>query len=855
MVELSDTQVAASLLGLNSGLCSDKFCGVDVTRFMKFIANKKTAGALEVEEETDDEWSEEDSDDDDESMADFIVGDDSEDDGPSDRAAFEMDAMLKEKEEKVTLAALAAAAKDEGRTAILPGDGSDDDEDEAERDESFDCPFELNAEKSPFGPGTVYTTREDVHHSITYPEKYFNRGEELKELTLDEYLRLVRIERIKDEDEDEEDDEKAPKKPGKRGRKSNGRFRFADGFALKHSHVQVLRSKHCTLKFSTSPPRHPGPEPPANEEKKHEAWRKRANAYAFYYLTLFRPERNNFQAAKQWSNEEKYDWETFKEHIKKLKNSELQINKLRLERMECVAHSWKSKVKNRKMLADRRGEDRDMWHKDQQAEYKKSLEQDDGAERKFDEFFEEHDEEREAKGLSMERQTSIMSAVHFSDKIKDGLEGYHSGLSESGGPSVRPPGDDVRRGGPSVRFAPSEIVMASDLKKARRKRDDDDTDPTLDGDQDSSSGDDDGLDGDRGGWDSDSSSGDDDGLDGDRGGRRGRRRARGPQHLDPDTARRIRNENAERYLDSRNMSRDQRSVVDTMKSHFDALNDGRAKEKGYEAPVLLVTGGPGVGKSYVVHTLAGLAKEMDAGDQVRMAYIGIAAVGIDGYSACSLMDIPTDFDKQSRQKARPWSKDRLSQFKQKFNPEKISCVIFDEISTVKPEVLGYLNHRLQEATQCDKPFGGLALIMLGDFDQMKPVGASCTIPATIMKREYGLVRKVKKHTLRDNRHQVTKVGGSGLEVFKKARHMRLEQQHRSLDEDHTNLLAKMSRGEELDSEDFDDYMLLGEGGDGDEDFRFATVLVSSPKRPVPMLPSFASDETRTSRPQGTGNGT
>ncbi|EJK70261.1 hypothetical protein THAOC_08393, partial [Thalassiosira oceanica] len=82
-------------------------------------------------------------------------------------------------------------------------DGSSDEDDDDE-DGGFDCPFEIKAEKSPFGPGTVYTTNEEVHHSVTYPEKYFNRGEGLKDLTLDEYLRLVRIERIRGEDKDED---------------------------------------------------------------------------------------------------------------------------------------------------------------------------------------------------------------------------------------------------------------------------------------------------------------------------------------------------------------------------------------------------------------------------------------------------------------------------------------------------------------------------------------------------------------------------------------------------------------------------------------------------------------------------
>ena len=84
------------------------------------------------------------------------------------------------------------------------------------------------------------------------------------------------------------------------------------------------------------------------------------------------------------------------------------------------------------------------------------------------------------------------------------------------------------------------------------------------------------------------------------------------------------------------------------------------------------------------------------------------------------------------------------------------------------------------------------MIMLGDFDQMKPVGAPCTIPATIMTREAGRRNKVKKYFVQGSKYQVTKVAGNGLEVFKKARHMRLTEQHRSLDREHTELLERMS---------------------------------------------------------------
>ena len=494
----------------------------------------------------------------------------------------------------------------------------------------------------------------------------------------------------------------------------------------------------------------------------------------------------------------------------------MQIKRLRLERMECVAHSWKSKSKNRKMLADLRGRDRDLWSDRERGDYRKSEKE--ARNKMFDSVLEEPHDEHEAGMLTMSRQLDISTTVVFSDDVNSGLARFHNNLPQHATTSHNRSRSQVL----PIRMGSSEVKMASKLKTAKRSKeggdgDSGDTGVGSRGDEDEmTSGSEDGSDSNDDNDDENDFFAPEDGASG---------WAR-PQHLDPNIQAANCMDNADRYISSRQMSKDQDSVVNVMKSHFQALNDGTASEDGYEAPILLITGGPGVGKSYVVHTLAGLAKEMDAGDQVRMAYIGIAAVGIDGFSACSLMDIPTDFDKASMETVRNWNKDRLENFKAKFDVTKISCVVFDEISTVKPEVLGYINHRLQEATQCRKPFGGLAMIMLGDFDQMKPVGASRTIPATIMKREADKKKKLKSITKRDSTNQVTTVGRNGLEVFKKARHMRLEQQHRSLDEDHTDLLVRMSRGEALTVKDLDNYKILGEGDGGDADFKFATILVS-----------------------------
>jgi hypothetical protein len=62
------------------------------------------------------------------------------------------------------------------------------------------------------------------------------------------------------------------------------------------------------------------------------------------------------------------------------------------------------------------------------------------------------------------------------------------------------------------------------------------------------------------------------------------------------------------------------------------------------------------------------------------------------------------------------------------------AIIIDEISMVKPWILAYLDERLKEATQnFNKPFGRMAVIMFGDFDQQPPIGGS-SLPHFSMTR-------------------------------------------------------------------------------------------------------------------------
>jgi hypothetical protein len=59
------------------------------------------------------------------------------------------------------------------------------------------------------------------------------------------------------------------------------------------------------------------------------------------------------------------------------------------------------------------------------------------------------------------------------------------------------------------------------------------------------------------------------------------------------------------------------------------------------------------------------------------------------------------------------------------------CICYDEVSMVGKEVAECLNRFLQDVMQCDKPFGGKAIVFLGDFKQLMPVEPGRKYPATV----------------------------------------------------------------------------------------------------------------------------
>ena len=136
-----------------------------------------------------------------------------------------------------------------------------------------------------------------------------------------------------------------------------------------------------------------------------------------------------------------------------------------------------------------------------------------------------------------------------------------------------------------------------------------------------------------------------------------------------------------------------------------------------------LSGGAGVGKSVVIRALYQSLyrmlniREGENPDDIRIllcAYMGTAAFNIGGNTICSA------FHKKMYQTDQRMSADQLNTFRIKYKHLKV--VIIDEISMVGKKTFDFIDTRLQQLTGIRAPFGGLSVIAVGDFYQLKPVG-------------------------------------------------------------------------------------------------------------------------------------
>lgn len=162
----------------------------------------------------------------------------------------------------------------------------------------------------------------------------------------------------------------------------------------------------------------------------------------------------------------------------------------------------------------------------------------------------------------------------------------------------------------------------------------------------------------------------------------------------------------------------QRQVYDTVMRHFRAKNENRRSP-----PLRLqIDGGGGTGKSYMVkvissHLQAKAASYGRASPIVRAAPTGVASNQIGGQTLHSLLRLPVDGNYRSLSETPT----TLNALQRRFRG--IHYLVIDEKSMLGLKTLAWIDQRLREVfpENRDEFFGGLSVILIGDFFQLPPV--------------------------------------------------------------------------------------------------------------------------------------
>ena len=148
-----------------------------------------------------------------------------------------------------------------------------------------------------------------------------------------------------------------------------------------------------------------------------------------------------------------------------------------------------------------------------------------------------------------------------------------------------------------------------------------------------------------------------------------------------------------------------------------------AQDKDGDLPplYLILQGRAGCGKSYLVNCVKKYTtEELDCPKLIQVAApTGTAAFNVSGSTIHSLLQLPVPTPKTNP--VPDLSSDQLRRLQMDFRGCKM--LVIDEMSMMSPLRLYQIDQRLRQARpeHSDKPFGNIAIVLMGDFAQLPPV--------------------------------------------------------------------------------------------------------------------------------------
>lgn len=123
---------------------------------------------------------------------------------------------------------------------------------------------------------------------------------------------------------------------------------------------------------------------------------------------------------------------------------------------------------------------------------------------------------------------------------------------------------------------------------------------------------------------------------------------------------------------------------------------------------VFITGSGGVGKSWVI-------QQVTDKNTVVVAPTGIAALNVQGITCHKAFGLPIGLVQQSDYAKPNRNVNNL------FGGVGVKRIIIDEVGMLRSDYLDLINHRLQQARYNKLPFGGIQVVLVGDFYQLEPI--------------------------------------------------------------------------------------------------------------------------------------
>jgi hypothetical protein len=292
---------------------------------------------------------------------------------------------------------------------------------------------------------------------------------------------------------------------------------------------------------------------------------------------------------------------------------------------------------------------------------------------------------------------------------------------------------------------------------------------------------------------------------------------------------------AKKYIKQNCKSKEQMEIVTTFLQYFQAIGP-HFRRKHHELPsnvtppLELLTGQPGAGKSTVVKMIMHVANLLQAGHIASTSFNGIAAVNVFGGTICNVFNVQPSYDMNIWNQALQSFTVRgqiLKGIRERLHWSTLQMLVIDEVSTIDAFTIAVIDTRLRDVMeQPDKPFGGVAVLMTGDFDQLGPVGKSF-LPKDMV--EWNLHHLHHKHKSFDmSIYRKGTMVHRGCSLFSQFNRTHLTRQQRSNDFHHNSNILRMTMGQPICTEELDiyeDFHLSSQSSS--PDWQFPTFIVAS----------------------------